>query len=82
MTLESPKLARALFAHAELEREIPETLYAAVAEVLAYVFQMRIFNDYGGFQPEIPTTLPVPEELDPHSKSATANTAETEAFAS
>lgn len=82
MTLESPKLARALFAHAELEREIPETLYAAVAEVLAYVFQMRIFNDYGGFQPEVPTTLPVPEELDPHSKTATASTAETEAFAS
>jgi flagellar biosynthesis protein FlhB len=82
MTLESPKLARALFAHAELESEIPEALYSAVAEVLAYVFQMRIFNDYGGLQPEAPTTLPVPEELDPHSLLPAASTVDTEAFAS
>jgi flagellar biosynthesis protein FlhB len=82
MTLESPKLARALFAHAELESEIPEALYSAVAEVLAYVFQMRIFNDYGGLQPEAPSTLPVPEELDPHSLLPAASTVDTEAFAS
>jgi flagellar biosynthetic protein FlhB len=82
MTLESPKLARALFAHAELESEIPEALYSAVAEVLAYVFQMRIFNENGGLQPEVPTTLPVPEALDPHSILPTPNSAETEAFAS
>lgn len=82
MTLESPKLARALFAHTDLESEIPEALYSAVAEVLAYVFQMRIFNDYGGLQPEIPSTLPVPEELDPHSLIATNSTADTEALSS
>lgn len=82
MTLESPKLARALFAHAELESEIPEALYSAVAEVLAYVFQMRIFNDHGGLQPEVPTTLPVPEALDPHSILPADSTVETEAFAS
>lgn len=33
--LESPKLARALFAHTELGDTIPEALYAAVAEILA-----------------------------------------------
>jgi flagellar biosynthesis protein FlhB len=82
MTLESPKLARALFAHAELESEIPEALYSAVAEVLAYVFQMRLFNDHGGLQPDVPTTLPVPEALDPHSLLPEASTVETEAFAS
>ncbi|MCL4162783.1 UNVERIFIED_CONTAM: hypothetical protein GTU68_037496 [Idotea baltica] len=82
MTLESPKLARALFAHAELESEIPEALYSAVAEILAYVFQMRIFNDFGGLPPEVPTTLPVPEALDPHSILPTPNMAETETFAS
>jgi flagellar biosynthesis protein FlhB len=82
MTLESPKLARALFAHADLESEIPEALYSAVAEVLAYVFQMRIFNDYGGLQPEIPTTLPVPEELDPHSLFAADSTVDMEALSS
>ena len=82
MTLESPKLARALFAHAELESEIPEALYSAVAEILAYVFQMRIFNDHGGLQPEVPSTLPVPEELDPHSLLPAADTVDTEEFVS
>lgn len=84
MTLEAPKLARALFAHADLESEIPEALYSAVAEVLAYVFQVRLFNQHGGLHPEMPaaSTLPVPEELDPHSLMPVANSAETEAFAS
>jgi flagellar biosynthesis protein FlhB len=83
MTLEAPKLARALFAHAELDSEIPEALYSAVAEILAYVFQMRLFKVHGGFQPETPTasSLPVPEELDPHSLLPAAQTADTEAFA-
>ena len=67
LTIESPKLARALFAHTDLGHEIPEALYNAVAEVLAYVFQMRIFDKEGGFRPDMPKALPVPEELDPHS---------------
>jgi len=67
LIMESPKLARALYAHTELGSEIPEALYSAVAEVLAYVFQMRIFKKDGGFYPEIPTTLAVPDSLDPHS---------------
>ncbi len=82
MTMESPKLARALFAHAELESEIPEALYSAVAEILAYVFQMRLFNDHGGLQPEAPTTVPVPEALDPHSEAAAKSNLDTEAFSS
>ncbi len=80
LTMESPKLARALYAHAELGDEIPEALYSAVAEVLAYVFQMRIFKREGGFRPEIPKALPVPEALDPHSLLP-ANTVEPEVFA-
>jgi flagellar biosynthetic protein FlhB len=68
MTLESPKLARALYAHTELGDEIPSALYSAVAEVLAYVFQMRVFNKHGGRHPEKPSNLEVPDDLDPHSK--------------
>lgn len=67
MTLESPKLARALYAHAELEREIPQTLYSAVAEILAYVFQLRVFKQHGGVRPVMPTNVPVPDALDPHT---------------
>jgi flagellar biosynthetic protein FlhB len=63
--LEAPPLARALFRHTELGDEIPATLYAAVAEVLAYVFQLRHFQQLGGVYPEAPTALPVPPELDP-----------------
>lgn len=80
--LESPKLARALFAHAELESEIPEALYSAVAEVLAYVFQMRIFNDHGGMQPNVPESPDVPDALDPHHEAAIAESADTEALTS
>jgi flagellar biosynthetic protein FlhB len=64
--LESPKLARALYAHTDLGDAIPEALYAAVAEVLAYVYQMRIFKKEGGLQPRQPDVLEVPDELDPH----------------
>lgn len=75
MTLEAPKLARALYAHTELGDEIPQTLYSAVAEVLAYVFQMRTYNKEGGYRPEKPTSLPVPEGMDPHSLLPLANSA-------
>lgn len=70
MTLESPKLARALYAHAELEREIPQTLYSAVAEILAYVFQLRVFKQHGGVRPVMPANVPVPDALDPHALAA------------
>lgn len=68
--LEAPPLARALFRHTELGDEIPATLYAAVAEVLAYVFQLRHFQQAGGAYPSAPTSLPVPPELDPARSGA------------
>ncbi|MDB5765054.1 MAG: flhB [Herminiimonas sp.] len=64
-TLEAPALARALFRHAELGDEIPEALYTAVAEVLAYVFQLRAYGKQGGVRPELPGELDVPPQLDP-----------------
>jgi len=63
--LEAPPLARALYKHCELEQSIPEALYNAVAQVLAYVFQLRAYNKSGGYYPDLPTELPVPAELDP-----------------
>jgi len=68
--LEAPPLARALYYHTELESEIPEKLYTAVAEVLAYVFQLRRYNEYGGVAPELPVELPVPAEMDQMSHTA------------
>ena len=51
--------------HAEIGDEIPETLYTAVAEVLAYVFQLRAFRKNGGARPDLPGVLDVPPEMDP-----------------
>ncbi|MBX9917378.1 MAG: flagellar type III secretion system protein FlhB [Nitrosomonas sp.] len=68
--LEAPPLARALYHHAELESEIPEKLYTAVAEVLAYVFQLKRYNEYGGKAPQPPVDVPVPAELDPGQQQA------------
>ncbi len=62
--LEAPPLARALYHHAELDAEIPETLYTAVAEVLAYVFQLRRYQTYGGNAPQLPGDLSIPDGLD------------------
>lgn len=67
--LEAPPLARALYTHTELGDEIPETLYAAVAEVLAYVFQLRGFRENGGIRPVEPSDLYVPAELDPNNQA-------------
>jgi flagellar biosynthetic protein FlhB len=63
--LEAPMLARALYAHAELDEDIPAALYTAVAQVLAYVYRMRAAMR--GEEP-FPAHCPVPEippELDP-----------------
>ena len=69
--LEAPALARALFQHTELEQEIPEALYIAVAEVLAYVFQLRTYRKSGGFRPEVPSNIDVPPHLDPNNAAPT-----------
>jgi flagellar biosynthetic protein FlhB len=68
--MEAPPLARALYAHAELNAQIPEALYTAVAEVLAYVFQLRTFKSFGGLVPQKPEDIEVPAELDPTSEQA------------
>ncbi|GAB3630456.1 flagellar biosynthesis protein FlhB [Pandoraea terrae] len=62
--LEAPPLARALHRHVEIGQEIPAALYTAVAEVLAWVFQLRRWRTEGGAQPNRPDALPVPAEFD------------------
>ena len=62
--LEAPPLARALYRHAEIGQQIPGQLYSAVAEVLAWVWQLRRWRVAGGLTPKKPENLPVPEALD------------------
>lgn len=62
--LEAPPLARALWRHADIGQQIPGQLYAAVAEVLAWVWQLKRWRMAGGLIPQKPQNLPVPEALD------------------
>jgi len=68
--LQAAPLARALFHHTELGAEIPEKLFTAVAQVLAYVFQLRSYEQQGGLEPHMPEWVGVPAELDPLARPA------------
>lgn len=60
---EAPPLARALYASSKLDQEIPAHLYFAVAQVLAFVFQLRIAREQGSEPPARPDPyLPTDEE--------------------
>lgn len=63
--LQAPPLARALYAHCEIDQEIPGPLFAAVAQVLAWVFQLRAAIANGAPLPSAPASIVVPPELDP-----------------
>jgi len=65
--IEAPPLARALYAHTELDQTIPPALFRAVAEVMAYVYQLNAWLARGGRAPQLPADLPVPAELDPEA---------------
>ncbi|MBK7615171.1 MAG: flagellar biosynthesis protein FlhB [Burkholderiales bacterium] len=62
--LQAPPLARALYTHVELDQEVPAALFAAVAQVLAWVYQLRRTPDMALVAPEVQ----VPPELDPQHK--------------
>jgi flagellar biosynthesis protein FlhB len=62
--LEAPPLARALYAHAEVDQEIPAVLFSAVAQVLAWVFQLRKAATPQAMAMPAPQPV-VPPELDP-----------------
>ncbi|MCF6781933.1 flagellar biosynthesis protein FlhB [Stutzerimonas stutzeri] len=61
--LESPALARAVYYSTELDQEIPAGLYLAVAQVLAYVYQLRQYRAGKGKRPEPLNELPIPPDL-------------------
>jgi flagellar biosynthetic protein FlhB len=63
--LQAPPLARALYAHAEIDQEIPAQLFAAVAQVLAWVYQLRAAAAAGRPMHAPMPDLQVPPELDP-----------------
>ncbi|WP_370293049.1 flagellar biosynthesis protein FlhB [Thalassolituus sp.] len=61
--MQAPPLARALYKHSRVGDEIPEGLYVAVAQVLAYIFQMDQFAKGRGPRPERKPDMPIPRDL-------------------
>ena len=63
LLLESPALARSIYHSTELDQEIPAGLYLAVAQVLAYVYQIRQYQAGRGKRPDPLKDLPIPADL-------------------
>lgn len=60
--VESPMLTRALYHTAEVGEQIPDQLFTAVAQVLAYVFQLKRFQKGRGKRPtKLDKKLPIPD---------------------
>ena len=59
----APPLARALYYSTEIDREIPNGLYVAVAQVLAYVYQLKIARENHWEEPNPPENIQVPDEF-------------------
>lgn len=57
-----PPLARAIYFSTKINAEVPRGLYIAVAQVLAYIFQLRDKQRYD-YKPEILQNVPIPPEL-------------------
>jgi len=67
--MEQPALARALHQHGEIGEEVPVGLYNAVAQVLAYVYQLKRMMP--GMTVHEPGLIPVPTGMDPFEVAAT-----------
>jgi len=61
--LASPPLARALYYSTDLDKEIPKGLYLAVAQVLAYIYQLKTARQQHWAEPMPPKDIPVPDEF-------------------
>lgn len=62
--LPSPMLARAIYYSTEVDHEVPQKLFMAVAQVLAYVYQLKAFKAGKGRRPKpLKKDLPIPPEL-------------------
>ena len=61
--VEAPPLARAIYYTTEINEEIPDELYTAVAQVLAYIFQLREFHQGASKRPMPLGDIDVPPSM-------------------
>ena len=61
--VQSPALARSLYYTTEVDDEIPEELFAAVAQILAFIFQLNLYREGKGKRPiPVSNNLPIPDD--------------------
>jgi len=60
--LRTPPLTRAVYHNTNVGEEIPDGLYMAIAQVLAYVFQLRQFRKGHAAKPGMPD-FPIPPDM-------------------
>lgn len=65
----APPLARALYFHTDIDQQVPTALYQAVAQVLAYVLQVRDLTTSERLLVQLPSVVDVPEELASDNKN-------------
>ncbi|MFM2485110.1 flagellar biosynthesis protein FlhB [Celerinatantimonas yamalensis] len=61
--LESPAVTRSLYHTTKIGQQIPDGLFIAVAQILAYVFQLEQFRKGRARRPHQPNNIDVPDEL-------------------
>jgi len=64
----APPLARAIYFSTEIEKEVPEKLFLAVAQVLAYVYQLKKTSPEKRMDVPVPRDLQVPPDMDPEER--------------
>lgn len=61
--VQAPALTRAVYHTTDLDEEIPSGLYVAVAQILAYIFQLREYRVGRGERPARPSNITVPRDM-------------------
>lgn len=61
--MEAPALARSVYHHTEIGQEIPEGLYVAIAQILAYVYQTEEWKKGRAPKPGAKPNFPIPNDL-------------------
>ena len=62
--MESPPLCRAIYHTTEINDEVPEELFVAIAQILAYIYQLEQFRKGKSGRPRaLPSDLKIPKEF-------------------
>lgn len=62
--MQAPPLCRAIYHTTEIDEEVPEALFTAIAQILAYIYQLEQFRAGRSGRPKaLPDDLPIPKEF-------------------